>query len=185
MKIQTLHVCLNTYLSEMKEIINRVPVWVARHPVEMPVKTLCFPLTLKQNAGRMFAEYWGKCSWGGPIKSVSNECVCVWTQPAVPVAALLLYLSMAFGFWVCAWMYLLCSLMECQDSHACSLCPGLFRPQPKSVCLFHQIGSNWSLCCFVLTMGKCLCLTRVPHQARASQFFLYCPSVTLTFFTFY
>lgn len=76
MKIQTLNVCLNTYLSEMKENINRVPVWVARHPVEMPVKTLCFPLTLKQNAGRMFAEYWGKCSWGGPIKSVSNECVC-------------------------------------------------------------------------------------------------------------
>lgn len=33
------------------------------------------------------------------------------------------------------------------------------------------------LCNFVLTMGTCLCLTRVPHQPRASQAFIFCPSV--------
>lgn len=86
-EIQTLNFCLytlyiiqgsniiNVYLSKMKENIYLMPGWVAWHPVEMLVRTLCFSLTLGWNAGRMFAEYWGECSWGGPIKSVSNKCV--------------------------------------------------------------------------------------------------------------
>jgi len=40
----------------MKENIDPMPDSVAWHPVVLPVKTLCSPLTLKQNAGRMFVE---------------------------------------------------------------------------------------------------------------------------------
>lgn len=130
----------------MKENIDLMPGSVACHPVVLPVKTLCSPLTLKQNAGRVFAEYWENCSWGGPIKSVSNECVCVSTEPAVPMAMILFEFGLLdFGSIRGCFFHVPCFLMECQDSQTCSLCPGLSRPQPKSLCLFHWIRSNCGL----------------------------------------
>lgn len=100
------HKC--TLTGKMKENIDPMPGSVAWHPVVLPVKTLCSPLTLKQNAGRMFVEYWGNCSWGGPIKSVSNECVCVnrtgCSRGNDPIRV------WPPGFWIRTWMFLPCSM---------------------------------------------------------------------------
>lgn len=164
------HKC--TLTGEMKENIDPTPGSVAWYPVVLPVKTLCSPLTLKQNAGRVFAEYWGNCSWGGPIKSVSNECLCVnrtgcsrgnnhiWVWPP--------------GFWIHTWMFLPCSMFL--DGM-----PGLTNMQSVSrlVQAAAQISLSvpldriklWSLHNQMLTIKRCLFLT------RASQALLCCPTV--------
>jgi len=80
-----------------------------------------------------------------PLK-VCQTSVCVWTEPAVPVATILFESGLlVFGSVRGCFFHVLSSLMECQDSRTCSLCPGLFRPQLKSICLFQPIGSNCSL----------------------------------------
>ncbi len=156
----------------MKENIDPMPGSVACHPVVLPVKTLCSPLTLKQNAGRVFAEYWENCSWGGPIKSVSNECVCVSTEPAVPVAMILFEFGLLdFGSIRGCFFHVPCSLMECQDSQTCSLCPGLSRPQPKSLSVPLDRIKLWSLHNQMLIIKRCL------FHTRASQALLCCPAV--------
>lgn len=101
-----------------------------------------------------------------PLK-VCQTSVCVWTEPAVPVATILFESGLlVFGSVRGCFFHVPCSLMECQDSQTCSLCPGLFRPQPKSICLFHWIGSNCGLSIISCWPLKCAFF---PHKRWTSK----------------
>ncbi len=106
-----------------------------------------------------------------PLK-VCQTSVCVSTEPAVPVAMILFEFGLLdFGSIRGCFFHVPCSLMECQDSQTCSLCPGLSRPQPKSLSVPLDRIKLWSLHNQMLIIKRCL------FHTRASQALLCCPTV--------